>query len=217
MQATSRAKVIGIGFHKTGTKTLAHCLRTLGYRHISLSRHHFELWLKGRTDQILMDMESADSFDDWPWPLLFRQADEYFPDAQFILTTRIDEQRWLRSLINQSRNNQSPIKQATSQADKNNSSSNSTETPKPFRKYIYGYEDPLLDPEHHINVYRCHNTTVRHYFAGQPNKLLEVCWESGDSWEKLCCFLGVPVPPMPFPWMNASADRTCATARHLRN
>ncbi|MDI9405436.1 MAG: sulfotransferase [Chitinophagaceae bacterium] len=195
MNPNSRSKVIGIGFHKTGTKTLAHCLRTLGYRHISLSRHHFDLWLKGRTDQILTDMESADSFDDWPWPLLFRQANEYFPDAKFILTTRCDEQKWFQSLVNQ----------IMHQAAIDNISGANSGSQKPFRKYIYGYEDPLLNPEHHINVYRCHNTTVRNYFTEQPDKLLEVCWESGDGWQKLCGFLGVSVPAEPFPWMNASA------------
>lgn len=184
MAPLDRPKVIGIGFHKTGTKTLAHCLNLLGYRHLSLSQHHFELWLAGQTDQILQDMQQADSFDDWPWPLIFRQASLRFPDARFVLTTRLNEEVWFASLLSHV--------QGRGQRG------------YPYRQAIYGYLNPADDPGHHRNVYRSHNQTVRRYFADQPQRFLEVCWERGDGWDQLCAFLQVPVPACPFPQINRS-------------
>jgi len=56
--------VIGVGFHKTGTKTLASCLETLGFRNLSLDR----------------------------------EPRERFPHARLVLTTRRDDATWLESL-----------------------------------------------------------------------------------------------------------------------
>jgi hypothetical protein len=181
---SSLPKIVGVGFHKTGTKTLAQCLRILGYRHQSLSRHDFDLWLQGKSEQILANMENADSFDDWPWPLLFRQASIRFHNSRFILTTRGTEQKWIESLCNH-------VQRANGKGF-------------PYRKYIYGYTDPSLNPAHHLDVYRSHNNTVREFFASEPNRLLEICWENGDGWQQLCAFLGCSVPAMPLPHCNAA-------------
>jgi len=37
-----------------------------------------------------------------------------------------------------------------------------------------------------------------------PERLL--VYEAADGWTKLCVFLGVPVPPAPFPHSNTVAD-----------
>jgi 3'(2'), 5'-bisphosphate nucleotidase len=46
---------------------------------------------------------------------------------------------------------------------------------------------------------------VLHYFKDRPQDLLvtDVC--GGEDWEKLCAFLGKPVPDIPFPLTNVSA------------
>jgi hypothetical protein len=180
------AKVIGVGFHKTGTKTLARCLSLLGFRHQSISRHHFELWLAGQTDQLLQHMHTADSFEDWPWPLIFRQASLRFPEARFVLTTRVNEHTWYQSLRHH----------VERQGDRG----------YPYRKAIYGYLNPADDPAHHCDVYRAHNQTVRRFFVDQPHRLIELCWERGDGWDQLCGFLGLPVPPLPFPHANRAEE-----------
>ena len=38
-------KIVGVGFHKTGTTSLAHCLKCLGYTHASVAAEYFEWWL----------------------------------------------------------------------------------------------------------------------------------------------------------------------------
>jgi len=37
-----------------------------------------------------------------------------------------------------------------------------------------------------------------------PERLVE--WQPGDGWEPICCALGVPVPDVPFPHENSTAD-----------
>lgn len=181
--STSRlAKVIGVGFHKTGTKTLAACLETLGYRNRSLDREAFERWRLGEIDALLDEMCDADSFEDWPWPLVYREASERFPDARFVLTTRRDDAVWLESL--------------SLHIDRHRT------TTFNYRGHVYGVDEPRAHPERFLEVYRAHNAGVREFFAAKPGRLLEVCWEDGGGWEPLCRFLGHPVPDAPFPHAN---------------
>jgi hypothetical protein len=176
------AKVIGIGFHKTGTKTLAACLEMLGFRNRSHDREAFALWKLGEIDTVLQMMEEFDSFEDWPWPFLYREARIRYPDARFVLTTRRDEATWLESLTHHvARHGLTAFN---------------------YRKHIYGVDDPVAHPQRFFEVYRAHNAAVRAFFAEDPDRLLEVCWEDGHGWEHLCSFLGLPVPNAPLPHMN---------------
>ena len=43
-----------------------------------------------------------------------------------------------------------------------------------------------------INIYNEHNTRVREFFSDKPGKLLEMCFEEGDAWNKLGVFLNLP-------------------------
>jgi hypothetical protein len=46
---------------------------------------------------------------------------------------------------------------------------------------------------------------VRQFFADKPaGKLLELAICEGEGWEKLCPFLDVPVPAVPFPVKNTA-------------
>lgn len=176
------SKVIGVGFHKTGTKTLGACLETLGFRNRSLDREAFALWRLGETDAVLELMRNADSFEDWPWPFLYRETSERFPDARFVLTTRRDDATWLESLALHVERHRT--------------------TTFNYRKYIYGVDEPRAHPERFLEVYRAHNAAVRAFFAARPGRLLEICWEDGGGWGPLCRFLGRPIPDAPFPHMN---------------
>jgi hypothetical protein len=51
-----------------------------------------------------------------------------------------------------------------------------------------------------------HNKEVLDYFKDRPNDLLvmNICKE--DGWEKLCPFLGIPIPDIPFPHLNKSSE-----------
>jgi hypothetical protein len=59
-----------------------------------------------------------------------------------------------------------------------------------------------FDREKFIAAYNRHHADVRRYFADRPGDLMEMNIIEGDGWEKLCPFLGLQVPPTPFPHLN---------------
>ena len=91
-------KVIGVGLNKTGTKTLAYYLKQWGLRHRTYDLPSFHLYRDGEIAKLLDQMADWDSFEDWPWPLIYREIDERYPDARFVLTVRESPAIWYRSL-----------------------------------------------------------------------------------------------------------------------
>jgi hypothetical protein len=180
-------KVFCIGWHKTGTRSSGQALQRLGYRlagwRTPASAELTYRWHEGNFEPIIRDARQFEALKDWPWPLVYRQMDQAFPDARFILTTRISDDVWLRSLQNHVAGRR----------------------PWVGRFLIYGSYDPVGDAARHVARYREHNQSVRDYFAGRPGKLLELCLENGDGWPALCAFLGIrDIPSEPFPHANKS-------------
>jgi hypothetical protein len=177
----AKTKVFGIGLNKTGTTTLGRCFTTLGYRHSSMRRDLLIDWHNGILNRIRAVCDAYESFEDWPYPLLFEQLFDWYGDsARYILTTRSSPLVWIRSLKNHSL--------------RTNPSQHS-------RLLAYGYAYPHGLEQQHIAKYEDHNRKVINFFAKRnlDHLLKVVCWESGDSWESLCSFLGEPVPDIPFP------------------
>lgn len=173
-------KVVGIGLNKTGTSTLGVCMRHWQLRHISCNRNAFELWRNNRYTELLKYVDKFDSFEDWPWALIYREIDKSFPDTKFILTRRKDSMTWYRSLCDHAHRT----------------------GPTVYRKAVYGYDMPHQYEREHIIFYENHLNAVRRYFQGREDNFLEVCWEEGDGWEKLSSFLGFEKPSIPFPHAN---------------
>ncbi len=169
-------KVVCIGLNKTGTKTLKSYFVSWGLRNRSFDKDAFDLYRAGRTDEVLQSMEGFDTFEDWPWPLLYREIDARYPGARFILTTRISPERWFRSLCNM----------AVRMGPLND-----------FERHVYGYAMPHGRGGQHKKIYEAHNSAVREHFRDRPGKLLELCWEAGDGAGKLAEFLGLPEPAGP--------------------
>lgn len=172
-----KAKVFGIGFHKTGTKSLGHALGLLGYRvagpigaqNPGIAQQAVAIALAHATDY--------DAFNDNPWPLLYKTLDATFPGSRFILTVR-DEQRWLRSVLRYFGAKDTPM-----------------------RRWIYGPGTPRGNEATYLARYRRHNAEVREYFADR-NDLLVLDLERGHGWPELCAFLDAAVPEAPFPHLN---------------
>ncbi len=177
-------KVIGAGWAKTGTTTLGDCLEILGYRHQRGRLDLVDDLGRGDFTRILEIAASVDSMEDWPWLLLYRELDEAFPGSKFVLTTR-DESQWLRSYRNM----------LAHQGD-------ASERMNERRRILYGLPFPGVTDRQLVERYRRHLRDVRAYFADRPADLLEVDWARGDGWERLCGFLGKPVPDAPFPHAN---------------
>ncbi len=127
----------------------------------------------GNLDAVLNVMTQHDAFEDWPWPLVYRQAYETYGEAaRFILTVRKDEDAWFRS-IEQHGYGTDPLKSM---------------------KTAYGYYRPFGRKKEFVEIYREHNAAVRAYFADKPHVFTEFCLEKGDGWEKLCNLLGQVAP-----------------------
>jgi hypothetical protein len=177
-------KIIGMGLNKTGTKTLGECFRILGFSyHMTCNEVAFNLWRKGDTDELMKIASVYNTFEDWPWPLLYREFDKYFPGSKFILTVRKNPETWYRSLCNHS------VRTG----------------PTEYRKAIYGEYMPHENKDSHINFYESYNQAIRDYFRERSQDFLEVCWEAGDDWDQLCHFLGLPLPNSLFPHANKGA------------
>lgn len=175
-------KVIGVGLNKTGTTTLGLCFEHWGLSHIACNREAFELWRQREYVALLKWIEEYDSFEDWPWPLIYKEIDQAFSDTKFILTRRKDAGTWFKSLCKHAKRT----------------------GPTDFRKCIYGYEMPHHHKKEHIRFYEAHLKSVRAYFKDRPDNFLEVCWEEGDGWDQLAAFLGFESADIPFPHAKKS-------------
>lgn len=180
-------KVFGIGWAKTGTTTLGECFRTLGYAHqpqdLGLVKH----LAAGELDIILKKAEHKETFEDWPWLLLFKELDIAYPGSKFVLTMRHSD-KWIASYENMLTN------QGEASSEMNF-----------IRQTLYGLPFPSVTREQLIRRYERHNQEVMDYFANRREDLLIVDWSTGDGWPELCKFLKLPVPNTALPHANRGA------------
>lgn len=179
-------KVFGIGLNKTGTSSLGHALRILGFKnHVDGRPDLLKAWANGQVEPILAEATKFNNFEDWPWPLVYQELFDAFPDSRFILTTRSSSEIWFNSLCKH--------------ADKTG--------PTQQRKLVYGFDMPHDHRDEHIDFYNQHNANVISFFEKYaPEKLLKICWEDGQNWEKLCAFLELEVPEVDFPHVKPFVD-----------
>ena len=185
-------KVFGIGLNKTGTKTLGQCFEQLGYRNRSWDSDSprrspsFDLYNAGKIDELMAILDDYDSCEDWPWPLLYCELDERYPDAKFVLTLRRTPEVWYSSLCNMAvRIGPLPL----------------------YERKVYGHAMPQGHRDELIEIYERHNAEVRAYFESRPGKLLEVCWERGDDSSDVARFLGRQPLAESTPRANVSRQR----------
>jgi hypothetical protein len=188
LRPVRHTKVVGIGLPKTGTTSLGYCFRRFGFKHQTFD---MDLALKVKRNQLaeaLRTAERHESFEDWPWFLIYREFDEHFPDTKFILTVRKDTATYVTSLKGHHERegirNRSFI--------------------KPYWwDEVHGMEPADWDYEKSARRYENHNQAVLEYFAGRIDRdLLVVCWENGDGWVKLSRFLNKRIPDEPFPHLR---------------
>ncbi len=195
--SSPRKKVFGIGLNKTGTTTLGECGRALGYTSTTCDRRLLHTVVrKGDFGAVEEVIAANDLFEDWPWPLIYKECDELVPGSKFILTTRKTPDIWFRSLEKHSMRTW-PLYHC--------------------RSLAFGVAYPRGNKRELIEFYERHNDEVRSYFANRPGDLLELCWGRGDGWEELCEFLDVPVPDEPFPHANAAGEQSTYPVRRAVN
>lgn len=177
-------KVFGVGLSRTGTTSLAKALNALGVR----TKHY------PADDQTLSELRSGnyrlsvlDKFQgvvDITVAPYYAQLDALYPNSKFVLTIR-DMDSWLRSIREHWR--------VWMDSDPH----------KEFTRFICAcvYGALEVNEERFAWVFRLHVRNVQAYFDGRGD-LLVMDIAGGDGWEKLCPFLGLPVPNVPFPHAN---------------
>jgi hypothetical protein len=186
MPKRRKQKVFGLGLSKTGTTSLHHAFEKLGLR----SAHY-----PVKPDLLQARFDCFDDFDaygDTPVVSYYREIDAAYPGSKFILTVR-EVDAWLRSmkrLLGLER------------------------MLKPFAWHmlsvVYGVHQ--FHEERLRRVYEHHVRDVQGYFEGRPGDLLVLDITAGEGWEKLCPFLGRPVPRAPFPHSASPGSEPRAAA-----
>jgi hypothetical protein len=186
LRPVSGIKVVGIGLPKTGTTSLGYCLRRFGYKHQTYDMDLAAKVKRNQIDEVMKEAEKHESFEDWPWFMLYKEFDQTFPNSKFILTTRKDTATYVRSL--QGHHEREGIRRA--------------DFVKPhWWDEVFGVEPADWDYDYSARRYEQHNRAVLDYFAGRTD-LLVVCWENGDGWAQLSRFLNKRIPNEPFPHLR---------------
>lgn len=183
-----QAKIFGIGLSKTGTSSLAQALQRLGFN----TRDCMGATRYAAGDLSSIDMATVlahDALTDTPIPSFYRELDARFPGSKFILTVR-DREGWLQSCKKQFNE-----RSAAAQNDAH----------RRLFEDLYGTN--VFDEQRFTAGYERFVAGVFQYFKDRPQDLLMLNVTAGDGWEKLCPFLGQPVPDTPFPKANVTKIR----------
>jgi hypothetical protein len=195
-------RVIGAGFGRTGTRSLKEALEILGFApchhmmEVFMHPEQVPFWDRAAVgekmdwEELFKDYQSA---CDWPSSAFYKELADYYPDAKVILSLR-DPKAWYKSVA-------STIMPAMKKPDPNKPGN---ALPGIFGPKIIGEDTFGFDfsEAHMIDVYNRHNEEVQRVI---PKDRLLV-FEARDGWEKLCPFLGVKTPDVPYPFMNTTEE-----------
>lgn len=177
------SKVYCIGIGRTGTLSLIHALRALGYR----TAHWDELYPRLRADLTLPPeiFDEYNAFADTVIPLMYEEL--WRPEDKFILSLR-DVNDWYKSICKHLR-----------------WSGCVSKIKRDLRMRLFdtgGEHEPTLK-----YAFLRHEIHVKNFFRDKDNLLImDIC--EGDGWEKLCPFLGKKVPDIKFPHQNRGMNET---------
>lgn len=168
-------KIVGVGVQRTGTSSLRTAFKKLGYNTMPVWG-----WLNRFTSTIPYEtavcdskrlLQKYDAIANVPVTSCYKEIDETFPHARFILTTRKDEEKWLGSLVGFFGGRDWPE-----------------------IRLVFGVDADFKHRDLIVAKYRQHNEAVRQYFADRPGKLLEMDMTQGQGWPELCKFLSKDLP-----------------------
>lgn len=170
-------KILGVGLGRTGTASLTTALQLLGLKciHNDVERLN-DILLGTNSSPNFRRYDDVDAVTDVPTAYFFEEFLKAYPGLKCVLTLR-NEDDWWRSIATHFR--RIPI-------------ASEQENPVRWRirHYIFGSAKPYEFL--YKKKFREHNARV---LACVPkNQLLVMDITQGDGWEKLCGFLGIPVP-----------------------
>ena len=173
-------KIFNIGLNKSGTTSLSVALELLGYKTIHLEKDGLRLFDIIRMNhqkkaRLFYGLEDYDAYSDFVGQLVFKMIDSQYPASKFIITLRPLED-WLNSREKHVlRNRRNPN----------------------YKHHFLQVDKPKWVKDRQIFLSEAAN-----YFQNRKNDLLVINIPGGDGWEKLCPFLGIPIPKEKFPHEN---------------
>ena len=191
-------KIVGSGLGRTGTKSMQTALNMLGFgpchHMVEVFRHpeSMQLWVdaaEGRPDWDAI-FKDYHSMVDYPGAAHWRAIADYYPDAKVLHTVR-DPDKWFEST------------QATIFAPRSPALEMQEGLPaKFFGSFMGPLRDRLADRAFMTDYFRRHTEEVKAAIA--PERLL--IYQVGEGWDRLCAFLGAPVPAEPYPTENSREE-----------
>jgi Sulfotransferase domain len=195
-------RVIGAGFGRTGTDSMREALNLLGFgpchhmREVTENPLMKERWrafiVTGEADWPAL-FEGYAACVDWPSAHYWRELIETYPEAKVLLTWRPAEAWWTSF--------ESTILRFVENPD----------DPDSVGAQVVG---KALGPgkitrDKAIATYEANVAAVK--AAVPPDRLL--IHAVGDGWVPLCAHLGVPVPDVPYPHRNTTAEMQARFAK----
>jgi hypothetical protein len=195
-------RIVGAGLPRTATSSLRLALeQLLGGRcyHMSvIPGHPFDLgvgWNRahaGETpdwDELFAGYVAA---VDWPASLFWRELSAAYPAALVLLSVRDSAEEWWHSADETIL----PYARLSLAPDWNEGSG--------FLDLLERFTGTARwdDPATMMDAYERHNAEVRKIVP--PQRLLE--WRATEGWTPICNALDLPVPDLPFPWVNQRSE-----------
>jgi hypothetical protein len=192
-----KGKIFGIGLSRTGTSSLAVALGALGYRsvhwpHDCITREQLLRHYRRNNKALrLTVVDTNDCVTDTPIASVYRELDKQYPDSRFILTLR-NQPEWLDAC---ERFWKVVIAKVYRESDPHY-----VRYVRAVNRRVYGQFD--FNRDEFSLAYDKHVENVMSWFRAERDRLLIINICAGDKWDKVCQFVGRPVPKDQFPHFN---------------
>lgn len=211
-----RRRVFGIGLSKTGTVSLTTALNRLGFRTLHYPHDPLTFEELKRGECRLSVLDDYDGIADIPAIPIYRDLARVYPRARFILTVR-EETEWLSSVRAHwlrfpssapNSSNSSDIGAASDLSEAPSTPSEGADSIFAFRRWTREAALGVAEFDASALARRRgeHQRQVEEFFADSPERLLVLNICGGEGWEKLCPFLGRPIPKKEFPWNHRAPE-----------
>jgi hypothetical protein len=207
---TTKQKIFGVGFSKTGTTSLESALNLLGYKtwhghwqNPNMS-YIMSLYLHRDYQELFKIVNYYDAFSDAPWGGgdLYQELYARMPKAYFILTLRPADD-WYQSL-ERMLTKFSPDNDVEYAFDTFHK--NGRYGIVHFFEKVFGVTTLKGNRSKIIEVYKQYNHDVIDFFSNKDAKFLILQLSDENKWKKICTFLNKPIPPEQFPHQNSSSN-----------
>jgi len=180
-------KVLGVGLSRTGTASLCRALTILGYRSIHWEPERLRDVINGSSSNPeFRRYDDVDAVTDLPAALFYNELCDAYPGCKLILTVR-DVDDWYKS-----------VKYHYEVRVPANLSNEPVLMQEAGTTQTFAYGSPVVSEFLYKKRFLDHNQNVMNAY---PDTLV-MDIPAGDGWDKICAYLGVPIPDVEYPRIN---------------